>query len=127
MDFSKLSQNQQITVGAAAAMLIISFFPWYGVSGFLSWNGWDSGFSGVVGIVLIVAAGVILLMESMDRAPVDAPAEISFYLSAAGAALIVYRLLFSIGETSRKIGMFLAIIAAAAALWGAYQNRLDNS
>lgn len=127
MDFSKLSQNQQITVGAAAAMLIIAFLPWYGVSGFISWSGWDSGFSGVVGIVLIVAAGAILLMESMDRAPVDAPAEIAFYLTAAGAALIVYRLLFSIGSASRRIGMILAIVAAVAALWGAYQNRLDNT
>lgn len=127
MDFSKLSQNQQITVGAAVAMFLIGFFPWYGVPDFVSWSGWDSGFSGVVGIVLIVAAGVILVMESMDKAPVDAPAEIGFYLTAAGAALIVYRLLFSIGEASRRIGMILAIIAAGAALWGAYRNRLDNS
>ena len=129
MDLSKLSPNQQLTLGAAALMFVAAFFPWYGVTGFVTWSGWDSGFLGVIGIVLIVGGGVILFLEAQDRAPVDAPAEIVFYLVAAGAGLILLRFLFRIGadNSTRKIGMYLAIVAAVGAAWGAYQNRLDNT
>lgn len=126
MDLSKLSQNQQLTVGAAAAMLIISFLPWFGISGVISVGGWSSGFTGVIGLLLVIAAGTVLIMESMDRAPVDSPAEIAFYLAAGGLGLILLRILFTWGAP-RRIGVYLALIAAAVAAWGAYQNRVDNS
>ena len=126
MDFSKLSANQQLTVGAAAAMVIISFFPWFGISGLVSFSAWDSGFPAVIGTVLVIAAGVILVMEGMDKAPVDAPAEIAFYLAAGGAGLVLIRLIFTWGAP-RRFGLFLGLIAAAATAYGAYQNRLDNS
>lgn len=127
MDLGKLSQNQQITVGAALAMLVFAFFPWYGAGGSLSWNGWTAGFSAVIGVVLIVATGVILLLESADRSPVDSPADIAFILAGLGAASIAFRLIFRLLEADRRIGLFLAAIAAGVALWGAFQNRLDNS
>lgn len=126
MDLSKLSQNQQITVGAAAAMLLISFFPWFGVSGIITVNGWSSGFTGVIGFVLVVAAGVILVMEAMDNAPISSPAEIAFYLTAGGFGLLILRVVFTWGAP-RRFGLFLAVIAGGVAAWGAYQNRLDNS
>ena len=126
MDFSKLSSNQQLTVGAAAVMLIASFFSWFGVSGFLSFNGWDSGFTAVLAIVLVVAAGVVLVLEAMDKATVDSPADLAFYLAAAGFAFIGVRFVRTWGP-SRRFGIFLALIAAGVAAWAAYQNRLDNS
>ena len=126
MDFSKLSANQQLTIGAAGAMFIIAFLPWFGRRGVLSISGWSSGFSAVIGIVLIVAAATILLMEAMDRAPVDSPAEIAFYVAAAGFALIVYRFIFGWGP-GRRFGLFLGLLAAAVAAWGSFQNRMDNS
>jgi len=126
MDFSKLSANQQLTVGAGAAMLVISFFPWFGISGLISFSAWDSGFTAVIGTLLVLAAGVILLMEGMDRAPVDSPAELTFYLAGVGAVFILLRAVFTWGAP-RRFGLYLGLLAAIAALWGAYQNRLDNS
>jgi len=126
MDFSKLSQNQQLTVGAAAVMALLSFFPWFGIGGVIRFSAWDSGLTAVLGVVLIVAAGVILVMESMDKSPVDSPAEIVLYLAAGGFALVVFRFLFTWGAP-RRFGIFLALVAAGAATWGALQNRADNS
>ena len=126
MDFSKLSPNQQLTVGAAVALFITAFLPWYGRSGVLSISGWNSRFTTVIGIFLIIAAAAILLMEAMDRAPVDSPADIAFYLAVAGFTLIVFRFLFGWGP-GRRFGLFLGVLAAAAAAWGAFQNRADNS
>ena len=110
MDLSKLSPNQQLTVGGAAAMLILAFFPWYGVSNLVSWS-------------------VILVLEAQDRSPVSSPADIVFYLVGSGAVLIILRFIDRHGgvNSSRRIWLFLAIVAAGVAAWGAYQNRLDNS
>lgn len=126
MDFSKLSPSQQLTVGAAAAMVVVSLLPWFGISGRVTDTAWSSGFPAVIGTVLIIAAGAILVMEGMDRAPVDAPAEIAFYLAGGGAALILMRVIFTWGSP-RRFGLFLAVIVAGVAAFGAYQNRLDNS
>ncbi len=126
MDLSKLSVNQQLAVGAAFALAVFSFFPWFGIRGVISFNAWDSGFPAIIGVVLIVAAGVILVMESLDRSPVSATAEITFYLAGVGLVLILWRTVFTWGAP-RRIGLFLALIAAAAAAWGAYRNRLDNT
>ena len=126
MDFGKLSQNQQITVGAAAAMLLISFLPWFGVRGLISISGWSSGFTGVVGFLLVVAAGVILVMEAMDRATVSSPAQLVLYLATGGFALLILRLIFTWGAP-RRFGLVLAVIAGGVAAWGGYRNWLDNS
>lgn len=129
MDLSKLSPNQQLASGAAVALFVVAFLPWYGVTDEIRWTGWNSGFLGLIGIVLIVAAGVILVMESMDRSPVSSPAEIVFYMIGAGAALILLRTVFRLGgaASTRRIGLYLALIVAGVAVWGAYQNWLDNS
>ena len=125
MDFSKLSGNQQMTVIGAAVVFIGAFLPWYGVTG-LTVSGWSANLSGVIAVGLLVAAGVILMMEAMDRAPVDSPAEITFVLAAAGLVLMVYKLIAT-GGFERRLGLFIAFLGAAVAAWGAYQNRLDNT
>ena len=126
MDFSKLSANQQITLGAAAAMLLISFFPWYGVRGATAFSAWKSDLAGPLAVIAVVAAGVILMMEAMDRAPVNSPAAIAFYLTAAGLGFVIWRL-FVTGNQPRRFGLYLALAAAGVACWSSYQNRRDNS
>jgi len=126
MDFSKLSASQQLTVGAAAAMVLISFIPWYGVAGATSYSAWRSGLFGPLAVVAVVAAGVVLMMEAMDRAPVDSPAAITFYLTAAGVAFVILRLIFTDNQP-RRIGLFLAAASAGVACWAAYHNHQDNS
>lgn len=126
MDLSKLSANQQLALGGALATAIFSFLPWRGKLGVLTANAWDGGLSSALGVVLIIAAGVILVLESMDRSPVDAPAEITLYLAGAGLVLVLWRAIFT-ANAPRLFGMFLAVAAAAVAVWGAYQNMRDNS
>ncbi len=126
MDFSKLSASQQLTVGAAAVMALVSFIPWYGVRGVIGFSAWRSDLAGPLAVVAIMAAGVILVMEAMDRAPVNAPATIAFYLSAAGLAFVIFRLLFT-GGHPRRLGLFLALMAAGIACGAAYSNYRDNS
>jgi hypothetical protein len=126
MDFSKLSASQQLTVGAGAAMVIISFIPWYGVRGATGLTAWRSGLTGPLAVVLLAAAAVILIMEAMDRAPVDSPAAIAFYLSAVALAFVIFRMLFTDNQP-RRIGLFLALPIAGVACFAAYQNYRDNS
>ena len=125
MDFSKLSGNQQMTVIGAALVFIGAFMPWYGVTG-LTVSGWSANLSGVVAIGLLVGAGVILVLEAMDRAPVDSPAEITFVMAAVGLLLMLYKLIAA-GGFERRFGLFVAFLGAAVAAWGSYQNRLDNT
>jgi len=124
MDFSKLSTNQQLTVGAAVVALVSSFLPWYGVLG-LNISAWSSGILAWGGVLLIVAAAAILIMASLDNAVGSNPNQLAFILSAVGLAFIVLRL---ITETNfLKFGIFLALIAAGAATWATYQNRTETS
>ena len=60
MDLSKLSASQQLTVGAGAAMVLISFMPWLGVRGETAFSAWRSGLAAPLAVVLLVAAAVIL-------------------------------------------------------------------
>ena len=126
MDFSKLSASQQITVGAAAAMVLISFMPWYGISGVSEFTAWRSGFTGPLAVVLLAAAGVILIMEAMDRAPVDSPAAIAFYLTVASLVFVTFRMLFTDNQP-RRIWLSVALVLAGIACWAAYQNYRDNN
>lgn len=126
MDLSKLSASQQLTVGAGAAMVLISFMPWLGVRGETAFSAWRSGVTAPLAVVLLVAAAVILIMEGMDRAPVNSPAAIAFYLSAASLVFVIIRMLFADNQP-RRIGLFLGLIAAGVACFAAYSNHRDNS
>ena len=65
MDFSKLSQNQQIALGGGAVAVLSLFLPWYGIAGFSS-SGFDSGFLAWGGLLLAIAGAAILIMKAME-------------------------------------------------------------
>lgn len=121
MDFSKMSNGAKITLIGGIVLFISSFLPWYGAFGF-SINGWDSQFWAVFGILLGVAAAVVLALKvfgvfTATVGPFKVE-QIAFMLGALGTIFLVLRL---ITETSNmKFGLFVGILSAAAVTFGTF-------
>ncbi|MBU1492798.1 MAG: hypothetical protein KJ956_02385, partial [Actinobacteria bacterium] len=102
-------------------LFITSFLPWYGFGPF-SANGWDSGFWAWFGILLGIAAAVILALgifgvTKVAFGPFKAE-QIGFMLAILSVIFVVLRW---ITETSLvKFGLFLGIIAAAGLAYGGF-------
>jgi len=134
-----------IAAGSALALLIIMFvFKWFGLSavGFsgpgssVSYNAWESfGFIDIVLFVTILVAigGAIL---SANATSVNTPVAISAITTGLGilcVLLILFRIIsppdfgadeFGLDEavdTSRKIGVFLGLIAAGGIVFGGWR------
>ncbi len=139
LDLSKISKGGQIFAGAGIVYFIASFLPWYTASGKVqgvevasdSANAWgDLGFLwGSLWALLFIAAAVIILLPAFGTKPPKLPS-IAFLAVAALATLFTLLKLIigeddvnGIGfkvEVSASFGLFLAVIAAAAATFGGY-------
>lgn len=121
MDFSKLSNGAKIALIGGVVLLIDSFLPWYGAFGF-NLNGWDSEFWAVFGILLGLAAAVVLGLKAFGVTEVNLGSlkteQITLLL---GGLSTLFLLLRWITETSlTKYGLYLGILSAAAIAFGAY-------
>jgi hypothetical protein len=126
MDFSKLSQNQKIAAGGGILAIISFFVPWYGVgvSGIVSFNikASDSGFLAWFGLVLAIAAAVIVVLKALEVTEIKAGNLATEQLALVGAGLgfilVVLRL---ITESSFvKWGLFLGLVATAVVAYGCF-------
>ncbi|MGB8860975.1 MAG: hypothetical protein WCC60_17070, partial [Ilumatobacteraceae bacterium] len=138
MDLSKISKGGQIFAGAGIVYLIASFLPWYSVEykGFAgvgglsdSANAWgDIGFLwGSLWALVLLAGAVLLILPAFGVAVPKLPAVAYLAVAALATLFGVLKLLIgeddspSLGITiSASFGLFLAIIAAAAATFGAF-------
>ena len=138
MDLSKVSKGGQIFAGAGIVFLIASFLPWYSVEfgGFEgigsvsnSVNAWgDIGFLwGSLWALLLLAGAVLLILPAFGVQAPKVPAVA--FLAVAALATIFTLLKLLIGEDDApdlgitidaSFGLYLAIIAAAAATFGAF-------
>lgn len=138
MDLSKISKGGQIFAGAAILFLIASFLPWYSLEygGFEgigavsdSANAWgDIGFLwGSLWALLLLGAAVLLILPAFGVAAPKLPAVA--YLAVAALATVFTILKLLIGEDDApelgitidaSFGLYLAIIAAAVATFGAF-------
>ncbi len=138
MDLSKVSKGGQIFAGAGIVFLIASFLPWYsiefgdasitGLGGSDSANAWgDIGFLwGSLWALLLLGGAVLLILPAFGVQVPKLPAVA--YLAVAALATVFTLLKLLIGEDdsppyftiSASFGLFLAIIAAAAATFGAF-------
>ena len=123
MDFSKLSQNEQIAAGGGLVTLISGFLPWFSFGGIGSING---GGLMWLGILLTLAGVVILLMKVLDVQDInfgDVSAEqIAMILVGIGLVFLLLKALIGESLWSRSWGMFVGVIAAGAALFGVLQS-----
>lgn len=138
MDLSKISKGGQIFAGAGIVFLIASFLPWYsveyggfqGVGGISdSANAWgDIGFLwGSLWALLLLGGAVLLILPAFGVQVPKLPAVAFLAVGALATIFTVLKLL--IGEDDApelgitidaSFGLYLAIIAAAAATFGAF-------
>ena len=133
MDLSKFRTADWLMVGGGAAMLILGFvLPWTSVEAIgISDSGdgpFDYFFPGGIAWLLIVAVGVLALLDAIGNLPPTQPWPLILLgLSGLGTLLMLIQILMgprfdSIGgavEYSRGIGMWLAVVWAVIVTVGA--------
>jgi hypothetical protein len=124
MDLGKLSKGGKIFAAGALLYLISSFLTWYsidfmGIS--VTANGWDVGFGwGRLWAILLIVGAVLLLLPA---AGVSAPSlQPAVYLIVGALSFIftLLRLLIGYDGLDSGFGLYLAVVAAAGAAYGAF-------
>jgi len=131
MDFSKLSQNQKIVAGGGVLAIISLFLPWYGISiagiASVTANAFDAGFLAWFGLILAVAAAVIVLLKALEvtdlKAGNLAAEQLALILAAVGFIFTVLKWL--VDNDFVKWGLFIGIISTAIVAYGSYAAMKD--
>lgn len=139
MDTSRISFGEMVAGASGFALFIFMFFPWYGVefegfgdvpSGNLS--AWQSfGFIDIILFIVVLLAVGMAVARAAGAMPSELPAPAGTIVAAAGALallLILFRLISAPDpsetgdaiDLSRKVGIFLGLIAAAGITFGGY-------
>lgn len=119
-----VATNDLGIMGSAVLLFIFSFLPWFGISD-ASKNGWGVGFLAWFGILLGLAAGVLVALRVF--ANVNLPTLqvgwnlVALGLAALGFIFILLKMIvgYKVGalgfhiSLDRKVGLFLGLIAAA--------------
>jgi hypothetical protein len=132
MDLSKFKTSDWLMIGGAFGMLIFGLFlNWASYSGYSGNHAFDYFFTGGIAFLLIIAVGALAALLALGVVQRDAFAWNLAFLGAAALAtlLMLFRLLLgggSVGagivsiDLDRGAGMYLAFIAAAVVLVGAF-------
>jgi hypothetical protein len=126
VDFSRIRFGEMIAGVSGVALFVFMIFPWFGLEGIRgSDNAWEAlGFIDFI-LLLAVLAAIGLAVLSATGARLDlpvGPAVIVAGLGALAVVLILFRILFPpdvdvvLGDDidgTRKIGVFLGLLAAA--------------
>jgi hypothetical protein len=125
MHLSRINPNRRALGGAAGALLLLMFLPWFGTAPddnpyiaparkvtVTAWQG-----LGVIDLVLALTAvcALVVAFRAHQRGDLHATgAELApvFVLSFLSSALIIYRLVDPIQNTVPHFGAFLGLIAA---------------
>lgn len=130
MDFSKFKVHDWLMIGGGLAMLVLGMvLDWTSVSaGGFSASGdgpFNYFFTGGIAWILVVAVGVLALLNAMGKLPPTQPWPLIF-VGATGLAVILMILRILLGArfdgADRGIGMYGGFIWAAIALAGAVMN-----
>jgi len=143
MDTSRLTPGD-ISAGVGGLVLLISLWlPWYGVSvnvaGFSASenaSGWEV-FSTIDIILFLVAIAAIVLvaLKAAGQLPADVPvALVLLALGGLAVLLILFRLIDTPApgdlpdeiDVSRKLGLFLGLIAAAGVVYGGWRSNMES-
>jgi hypothetical protein len=141
LDANRLSQGQTVAAASAVALFIISFLPWFGISGGVVVQGvgavggsenfslWKAEnpldiYLLIVILVALVPAGLALLGGADDSFPL-APIATAL-LGGVGTLLILYQVFDTPGDADRKVGLFLGLIACAGIAIGGYLSMQED-
>lgn len=143
MDTAKVGVGETIAAVSAVALFIFMFLPWYGtdpVTGVdvgtigASSSAWEA--FALIDLILlaicVLVVGLVLMQATESR--VDLPRPPAQIVAGAGVVaflVIFFRLVFAPGvdaggleldlDQSRRIGMLLALIAAAGIAYGGWR------
>jgi len=137
LDPSKIGLGERIAAASGLALFIFMFFPWFGVEDVdASGNAWEVlSFIDILLFLVVLVAVAVGVARATDNMPSGLPAPPDLIVAAAGAVaflLILFRILVtpdlggSFGgfevevDTTRKIGLFLGLIAAGGIAYGGY-------
>jgi hypothetical protein len=140
VDTSRISFGEMVAAASGIALFIFMFLPWYGVdvSGFdvsESANAWEAmSFIDILLFLVVIIAVGAALARAAGSMPSDLPAPAGTIVMIAGVVaviLILFRIIdIPAGDVpevvedsvdfTRKIGIFLALLAAAGIAFGGY-------
>jgi hypothetical protein len=142
VDTSKLSLGEQIAAASGIALIIFLFLPWYGASvgGFsATGTGWESmSFIDILLFLIGLVAVGVPVARMTDSMPEDVPgAMLVLAAGALGVVLVLYRIidipnpdvpdiLNNNIDYSRKIGVFLGLIATAGIAYGGWRSMEES-
>jgi hypothetical protein len=141
LDANRLSQGQMVAAASAIALFIISFLPWFGISGGVVVQGvgavggsanfslWEAEnpldiYLLIVILVALVPAALALLGGADDSFPL-APIATAI-LGGVGTLMILYQVFDTPGDADRKVGLFLGLIACAGIAIGGYLSMQED-
>jgi hypothetical protein len=143
VDTSKLSLGEQIAAVSGIVLLIVLFLPWYGVDvstpianvsasdSATAWQAFD--FVDILLFLIALVAIAVPVARMTDSLPGDVPgATLIVAAGGLGVLLVLWRIIdlptpdiSSIGSVkvdfSRKIGVFLGLIATAGVAYGGWR------
>jgi hypothetical protein len=143
MDTARLTTGDIIAGVGGIVLLISLFLPWYGVSvdvaGFSaseSGSGWEAlGFIDILLFLIAVAAIGIVAAKAAGALPPDLPAPVILLgLGALAVLLVLYRIIDipvdgdvpAEVDLSRKVGIFIALLASAAVAYGGWRTNTET-
>jgi hypothetical protein len=140
MDTSRLTTGDMIAGVGGIVLLISLFLPWYGVSVdelniSVTGSGWEVlGFIDILLFLIAVTAIAIVVARATGRLPAEVPAAVVLLAAGALAVLLVlYRIIDIPGsdvsdqvDLGRKIGVFIALIGAAAVAYGGWRTNAET-
>jgi hypothetical protein len=148
MDASRLRTGELVAAVSGVALLIIMFLPWFGfsvggaeavedITGVsvnvpevsADFNAWES-FDFIdlvlfVTAVVAIALGVATAMSQTVNLPV-ATSALTAGLGILATVLVVYRVLDTPGDSDRKYGLFLGLIAAIGIAAGGWMSMQEE-
>jgi hypothetical protein len=133
MDVNRLTQGEKIAGGSAILLFIVMFFSWFGLpdsaltnalgsAGFdTTANAWQAfDFIDIVLLITVVVAIAAAVATAADQR-VDFPlSTVVTVLGALSTILVLYRIIDPPSDASRKFGVFLGLIFAAALTYGGW-------
>jgi len=144
MDRSRLTTGEIIAAAGGIVLLISLFLPWYGASadipGFGSLSNdasaWQAlGFIDILLFLIALAAIAVVAARAAGVLPADIPAPVTLLgLGGLAALLVLFRIVDIPVEgdvpdeidLSRKVGIFIALIGAAAVTYGGWRTNTET-
>jgi len=140
VDANRLSQGQLIAAISAIALFIISFLPWFGISGGVVVQGvgavggstnfslWEAENPLDIYLMIVILVALVPAVLALAGGAGDAPLApfATALLAGVGTLLILYQVFDTPGDADRKVGLFLGLIACAGVAVGGYLSMQED-